>query len=259
VHGIGPGTFEFYWLQHGRPYEFVRNAHSLFMETLAELGVVGLALLVAALLTLLATGIRAAVRGDPRHRVVAAAAVAGILAFCVGAGVNWTWQIGVVPMTMLLLGAIAVRSGDAAPLVRLASRRRLPRPSAAGRATLAVLAVAALAAIAIPLSSTEAVRGSQADASQPDLTAALAKADEAARLQPYAATPLLQRALVLEVGHAYAPALTAVRQAISREPRNWRLWLVRSRLEAETGHAQASVAAYRRARALNPGSPVFAR
>ena len=43
--GIGPGTFQFYWSAHNTLAEFVRNAHSLWIETLAELGIVGLALI----------------------------------------------------------------------------------------------------------------------------------------------------------------------------------------------------------------------
>jgi Flp pilus assembly protein TadD len=63
---------------------------------------------------------------------------------------------------------------------------------------------------------------------------------------------------VLELQGRIGPALAAARRATGDEPLNWDNWLVRSRLEAEAGHAQAAIAAYRRARALNPQSPVFA-
>ena len=48
------------------------------------------------------------------------------------------------------------------------------------------------------------------------------------------------------------------RVAIRREPENWRGPLVLSRVEARLGHARAAVAAFRRARALNPHHPIFA-
>src|SRR4051794_34757848 len=104
LHGVGPGTFEFYWLQHGHPYEFVRNAHSLYMETLAELGIVGLALLAALLGFLIFAPARTALsaRGDPLLRVVAATSVAGLVAFLGGAAFNWTWQISVLPVAALM-------------------------------------------------------------------------------------------------------------------------------------------------------------
>ena len=45
--GIGPGTFEFCWAREGSLPAFVRDAHSLYFETLAELGIVGLLLILA--------------------------------------------------------------------------------------------------------------------------------------------------------------------------------------------------------------------
>src|SRR5205807_465375 len=49
VLGSGAGTFEEFWVAHRRTSAYARDAHSLYLETLAELGPVGLGLLVAAL------------------------------------------------------------------------------------------------------------------------------------------------------------------------------------------------------------------
>jgi hypothetical protein len=259
--GIGPGTFEFYWLQHGAVYEFVRDAHSLFVETLGELGLVGLLLLLGAFATVLVRG-AAGNRGDPATRAVATAATAGVAAFCEGATVNWTWEIGVVPITTMVLIAVALAASRPAPLVRaeLLAEEAGERPSLrVPRAAIVALSVAALAAIALPLASTAALRRSQDSVARSDLGRALSQAEGAASLQPYAATPALQRGLVLEEAGSYAAAAAAARVALAREPQNWRVWLVLSRLEAERGDASAALAAFRRARTLNPGSPVFAR
>ena len=43
--GIGPGTFEFWWARNGTTPGFIRDAHTLYFETLAETGIVGFALL----------------------------------------------------------------------------------------------------------------------------------------------------------------------------------------------------------------------
>ena len=45
--GHGAGSYEAWWAQHGTLAVFVRDAHSLYFETLAELGALGFALLVA--------------------------------------------------------------------------------------------------------------------------------------------------------------------------------------------------------------------
>src|SRR5207248_6417843 len=47
--GSGAGTFDSYWLHYRPVSSFARDAHSLYVETLAELGPLGLALVVLAL------------------------------------------------------------------------------------------------------------------------------------------------------------------------------------------------------------------
>jgi cytochrome c-type biogenesis protein CcmH/NrfG len=170
----------------------------------------------------------------------------------VSAAFDWVWQMPVLPVAVLLLAAAVL-----AP-----SRRRVPGPSSrtagiAARVALAGVAAASLIAIGVPLATTEAVRQSQAAVNASDTTAALSDARSAVALEPGAATPQLQEALVLELRGDLPDAVTAARRATADEPANWQTWLVLSRLEAESGHATAAVAAYRRARTQNPRSLVF--
>jgi O-antigen ligase len=58
--GHGAGTFEYLWYERRPNLLVVRDGHSLYMETFAELGLVGLVLLVSALLALAVGGIRPA-------------------------------------------------------------------------------------------------------------------------------------------------------------------------------------------------------
>ncbi len=114
-------------------------------------------------------------------------------------------------------------------------------------------------AIAIPLASTSLIRSSEAKVRAGDLEAALADARSAENVQPSAATPRLQQALVLELQGDLPAAAAAAQAATERESTNWRTWLVLSRLEAERGRVDAAVAAYREAKSLNPLSPLFDR
>jgi hypothetical protein len=125
------------------------------------------------------------------------------------------------------------------------------------RAGAVVLSLACLLAIAVPLATTSAIRQSQQAASSGNPALALADARTAARLEPGAAAPQLQLALVLELQHDVHGALIAVQRAASDEPANWSVWVVASRLQAEVGHPRASLIDYRRARSLNPRSPLF--
>ena len=49
VFGRGAGSYQSWWMEHASLPLFVRDAHSLWLETLAELGLVGLLLLVIAI------------------------------------------------------------------------------------------------------------------------------------------------------------------------------------------------------------------
>jgi hypothetical protein len=247
--GIGPGTFEFYWAQHNSLREFVRNGHSLYMETLAETGIVGLALVGGLVAFVLGFGSVRALRAAAPVRMLLATAVAGFAAFAAAASFDWVWQIGVLPAIGLLLAAAAVAS--------LRSDRRRGPSAVATRLALAGAAIAAALAIATPLTETVAVRSSQAAVRSKDYRAALADAADAQRIEPDAATPRLQRALILEQTGDLRGAQQSITQAATREPTNWRIWMVASRIATETGHPRLALADYQRARALNPTSPIF--
>jgi tetratricopeptide (TPR) repeat protein len=160
------------------------------------------------------------------------------------------WQIPVLPVAMLLLAAVLVSAGPRPQ----GERRPFPLPL---RAAVALVSLAAIVAIAVPLASTSLVRQSQEAAQAGDLQAALEKARSAQNVQPAAATPRLQQALVLEALGELPQAAAAARAASERESTNWRTWLVLSRIEAERGRAAASLRAYRRGRELNPRSRLF--
>jgi hypothetical protein len=253
VKGIGPGTYEFYWDQHGPFYEFIRNAHSLYFETMAETGIIGLLLIVALLATVLIVGVVRALRAPPLTRTVVAGATASFAAFCVAAGIDWVWQLPAIAIAALLLAAVILSAGRARP-------REAPRPALVwgARAAAGLTALAAIVAVAIPLASTTAIRSSQTAVRAGNLQAALGDVATAQRLEPYAATPRLQKALILEQAHDLGGARVAIAEAASREPSNWRIWLIRSRIEAESGHAAAAVRDYKRSHALNPLSPTTA-
>jgi O-antigen ligase len=251
--GIGPGTFEYWWSREGTIPGFVRDAHSLYFETLAELGIVGLLLLGGLILFVLSSGVVRALRAEPDHRALLAAATAGCFAFATAAAIDWVWELAVLPVVFLLLAAaIVARSGPSET-----SEETQPGGSLLSRGALVVVAVAAIVAVAIPLAGTSSVRASQDSATNAQLDTALTNAQTAHDIQPYAASPSLQMALVLEVAGDLDGATGAATQATEEEPTNWRTWLILSRLEAEHGNVSKSIAAYRTARSLNPRSVLF--
>ena len=250
--GIGPGTFEYWWAREGTIPGFVRDAHSLYLETLAELGIIGLVLVLLLVASPFVFGVRRLFALDAERRILLAGALAGCAAFAVAAAIDWVWELTVLPVVFLLLAAAAIGrpSNDSEEVGRSVG-------SLAARAALCALALAGTVAIAVPMAGDSAVRESQAQVRTQDLTGALGEARAAADIEPFAATPHLQQALVLELRGELGAAISAAREATDAEPTNWRTWLVLSRLEAQAGNARASVAAYREARLLNPRSPLF--
>lgn len=250
--GTGSGTFQYWWTRDGDVGAIVLDTHSLYLQTLGELGIVGLALLLAFLAAVLVGGGCAVVSADGAERAALAAALAGCVAFYLTAVVDWMWQVPVLPVALLLLASILVtaRAPRQESPIRL---RLLPR------AGFAAVALAIVFAIAVPLASTSLVRRSESEFRAGDLAAALSAARRAQSAQPDAASPRLQEALVLEAVRAFGRASEAARAATDREETNWRNWLVLSRVEAERGRADAAVRDFRRARALNPHFPPFQR
>ena len=250
--GRGPGSFEGWWAQHRKAGDsaFVQDAHSLYLETLAELGLVGFALLVAFLSLVFVAGGRRYLRRARGSRTQIAAALAGCAAFCLGAAYDWLWQIALLPIVFLLLASVLFGAGE--------DRRHEPLPGVV-RLTGVVVSVAAMVAIAIPLAGALSLRQSQSAFRAGNLDAALAAAGSARNATPFAARPRLQEAFVLEAQGRAAAALGAARAATRVEPGEWRAWVVRSRLEGAAGHPGAALVAYRRARFLNPQSPLFRR
>jgi tetratricopeptide (TPR) repeat protein len=178
--------------------------------------------------------------------------------FATAAALDWVWQLAALSVAFMLLAAVAV-SGYSMPEPtrrrRRTSRRNRNRLKRAG---VAAVAVAALIAIWFPLRGATALRQSQVDAAHGDVAAALDQAREAADAQPYAASPLLQEALLLEQQGNLRPAASAASAATGKESTDWRTWLILARIEAERGRAASALRAYRRARALNPRYTLFA-
>ncbi len=258
--GTGPGTFEYLWSKDGNAAAggFIRDAHSLWFQALAETGIVGMLLVVAFFLAVLGIGsVRALRSEDLDHRAGLAGAVAGLVAFVSCASIEWAWQMTVLPAVALVLAAVAV-SGTADRWLRTdrdRHRQRL-RPLAV-RIAVAVVSVAAVVVVALPMAGAADLRDSQRLAAAGQLDAALQSARDASSAQPYSASALMQQALILERGGDTKSALTAVDRATTAEPTNWRTWLIRSEIEARAGETGPALRSYRRARSLNPRSLIF--
>jgi O-Antigen ligase len=256
--GRGAGSYEAWWAEHGSFSYFVRNAHSLYLETLGELGVVGFLLLVGALGYGTASGGASTLRRADGDRIVAASLLGVIAAFIVSAAVDWVWQLTVVSgvglaSLALLLGSAGV--ADDVSNARVEERRPLRRV-ATGVAAVA-LCGAVICIQALPWLADLQLGASRAAIRRGDDETALRRAIEAKTLAPWAASPYLQLALI-EESRDLATAEKWIGEALDRDSVDWRLWLVRARIETRAGELARARQSLLRAAALNPRSPLFA-
>src|SRR3954454_13380392 len=102
--GIGAGGFGVAWLRERTIDERVQDAHSLYIETAAELGLVGLALLALFLGGVVAAARRAVVS----ESAVAAGPAAAVLVWAVHAGLDWDWPMPALSGVAILLAGLLV-------------------------------------------------------------------------------------------------------------------------------------------------------
>jgi O-antigen ligase len=253
VLGHGAGTYRFSWNELRSIPLPVRDAHSLYLQSFAELGLVGGLLVLAMVLASLWAGFAAWRASSGRWRELCAVLFATQLTFAVGAGIDWFWQIAAVGgIFFLLSGAlVAARCGQ------------LSRARAAGNGlaeqrhygfTIAGLAIAWLAALALigPLLVNRELNQSRAAAADGNLASAVDRASTAQTIEPWAASPYIQLGLLAEAQGDYPGGVGRLTQAIEREDRNWLLYYLRARMESEAGEIPAARADLAEAQLLNP-------
>jgi O-Antigen ligase len=247
--GTGAGTFEFWWNQRATDLEFVRDAHNIWLENMAELGIPGLLLIVAVAVAAIGLALATRVRAHRSQTAGAAAAfLAVVLVYLLHATVDWMWESTAV--TVLALAGVAVVGARLT-----AGRRRLPFP-----ARVALVVVAAVAAVAqLPgILSTNDVRNSQAAERAGNASGALHAARDAVSAEPWSAGAHEQEALVLEAAGQLPQAKRQESLAISDEPSEYTHYLIRSRIETELRELGRAVRDYSRAYQLRPNALVFA-
>jgi hypothetical protein len=237
--GMGAGTYEIWYLRHRSNGLKVRDAHSLYLEALAEVGPIGLAILLVALLAPLVAAVRA------RHRSMTPIAAGAYVSFLVHAGVDWDWELSGVTLVGLLCG-VAVLIAARGDQNRLRLGRSRYALAALGAAIVALSIVGLLGNI--PASRAgKAVRAGK-------WAAVRSEARQEIRWAPWSADGW-RRLGQSELGlHQFAAARRDLRTAIRKDPRNWDRWFDLALATSETERRRAIESAL----ALNPHSPEIA-
>lgn len=239
VIGDGSGSFRQRYALERRSNELPLDAHSLSLETLAELGAVGLALLllfpVAAIVAIRRSG-----RLGPETAALGAAALATGAYYAAHASIDWLWSFPGLTAPVIALAGIA-----SAP----AARSMSPLPPAVSRAMAGTLTLFSLAIAPLFLSARYTVAAQAQAAGDP--AGARDKLELAARLNPFADHPYLLAADIARREGKTAVALAALAKARERDSQEWVTYALTAQtlLEEDPRRARAAI---RQARLLNP-------
>ncbi len=253
VRGVGAGNYDVGYFLHRRTLEDVRQPHSLALQTLAELGLVGALLLITvfAATALGLAGLARRGRSDNWSRRLAVASGGTLIAWLLHTDVDWLHLLPGVTGLALASLAVALRPWETAQ-IRSGSR--------AGIVSVAAIAVAvALAAVLVARPVWSEHRRIQArDLLATDPAGALSRADNALAYNPDSVPAYYVKAAALARRGDYAGARGALLQALRREPRDFVTWGLLGDLALRRGDRRLAAGYYRRASQLNPRDPGLA-
>jgi hypothetical protein len=258
LRGVGAGGYGIYWNQHGTIAQTVRDAHSLFLESLAELGILGFALVVGFLGLGLFEGVRRSLGRGGGGSELAAATLAVLATGIASAAIDWTWEIPVVFGPVVI--ALALLTGRGTMVVyepaETAARTRSTSLFGWGVATLVAGWLAICTAglvfggqLELDRSQNAAADGRLADAAQ--------DARDAGTLEPWSAAPPLQLGLVEELAGDLPEARKQLERAARKSPQDWTTYVLLARVQTKQGDIGAAQASLARARKLNPNALSF--
>lgn len=244
LKGTGAGTYELTWAQ-SRPSEFtVRDGHSLYLETLSELGLIGGALLIITLGGIL-VGLALRAGGHDRALWTAMFVAGGVWAL--HAAQDWVWELPSVTVWLFAAGGIALARPPGAEATRIAAPPRLARVIA-GIVVLALAVTPVLNAIA-DARLRDSVSAFKAGDCQTAIDHALSATSAlGARPEPYAILAFCD----VRLGKL-ALADRMMRNAIDRDPNNWVYHYGRGLVLGAQGQDPRKEIA--EARRLNPREP----
>jgi O-Antigen ligase len=251
IGGVGAGNYQPGYYLHRRTTEAIQQPHSLELQTLAELGLVG-ALLLAAFLGAIAIGMRRtarAARADSVARTVAVAAGGTFTGWLIQTSVDWLHLFpGLTAIALAAAVALLVRPGARSPA--LAGRARVAAIAAA--AAIAVAGALTIAPRVLSLHSRALAERALADG-RPRV--AIADATRALDYDSSSVPALVLRAAGFARLHDFVPTLADLTRAIAVEPHNWVPWALLGDLLTRRGDRTGARSAYAHAVALDPREP----
>jgi O-antigen ligase len=243
LHGYGAGMYQTLW-DRNRPLSvYVINAHSLYLQAMAELGAPGLALLLIMIIAVL-LGLAARARGS--RRSIYGALLAVCVVWAVRAGVDWDWEMPVVTLVFFAVAGAA-----------LSSRSGRGVGWAPGRGARVILGLLCLLTVVLPvliIGSQTRLQEAERALYASDCTQATAASRSSigwldVRPEPYEIIGFCE----LRSGRP-AQGVAEMREAVHRDPGSWETYYALAIAQAAAGIDPRAAA--ERALRMNPLEPL---
>jgi O-Antigen ligase len=245
--GQGAGTFELVWARNRPPKRAglsVHDAHSLYIENLSDLGLVGLGLVLGFVIAIL-YGFAARL-GGPWRTLYAALFAAG-LAWALRAGADWDWEMPAVTLWVFALGGAALAAPARAPRLKFS-----PSPALRLGIAAALIVIAVVPAL-VTISQGRLDEAMQNYLGDRDCPRVIEEAQSASSVLPLRPEPYrLEGYCQARLGQTQQ-AVHSMQEAVDRDPGNWQY-----RYSLAVAQAAAGIdprAAAREALRLNPLEP----
>ncbi len=249
--GQGAGTFPLIDRRErndGNDALLARDPHQLELKLLAELGVVGLALLALGIGGV-GWGAARAVRRTHDPALALPAAVG--LAFLAQSQLDWTWSIPALSVPAYAAGGVLLAAAAVGP-----ARSRRASWGWPAAAALTAAALVAMASSLLPWWSARETSSGWDALARGRAATALDDARLARDLNPVSLGPLTLQAAAHDAAGDRAGWLAALREGTTAQPDNPAPW---SRLATALGSGPEATAAWRRVLALDPHNAVAAQ
>ena len=282
VVGVGAGGFSIAALRFRKDALISRHAHGYAMQTLADLGILGLALSLSLLFAWLIAGIRA-VGATPRSRVgqlliigrpervdhgfapawtadrlAVTALFLSALAYGIQGALDWMWFVpGPTVMALVAAGFVAGRG----PAPEAAAAPEAPPRAQPNGPRIAIAVLALLAALAAcwsiwqPARADDRAEDAVRLSGDGEFDAALDAAREAQDIDPLAIKPAFAEAAVHQRAGRNEDALAVFEAIVAEHPKDPQAWLRLADFRLyELDEPQEALAALDRALYLDPMS-----
>jgi hypothetical protein len=253
--GVGAGSYPVGYFRERQTAEDIRQPHSIELQTLAELGLVGGILLgafiVAVAVGLLLSARRAATDLGLRSLVVACAGI--FIGWLVHTSGDWLHLLpGLTGIALCAAAVLCCAGGADTP-------RRRSGFAAIGALAGCVTVVALGASMLSRLVVADHFRSAAQSRIASDPPEAIRLANQSLAYNAEALSPYYAKAAAYARLDRYADALATLRAAVQTEPDNFVTWTLIGDLASERGDVRRARAAYQRAARLNPLDPTLMR